>query len=109
MSPNEQKVVQRICSDCVHQIECLEYSIDNEIEYGTWGGVPAKQRLAMIRAKRDGKRRTGILPKYPKLLEMRKDGLTNRQIADRYQVTIDSVNQALRRGAIKARTPDEAA
>lgn len=102
-TPAEAQLVKRICGSCEHQMDCLKYAIDNEIEYGIWGGLNATERVAIIRRGRKAKKtRPSILPNYDKLLEMRKDGMSARQIGARYNVTVDAVNQAMRRGALRA-------
>jgi WhiB family redox-sensing transcriptional regulator len=41
---------KKICSQCIHQLECAEWGINYE-RHGIWGGLAPKQREA-IRAKR---------------------------------------------------------
>lgn len=32
------------CAGCVVRNECLQYAIDNDIEFGIWGGLTEQQR-----------------------------------------------------------------
>lgn len=36
-----------MCQRCPVKQRCLDYAMDNEIEYGVWGGTSNKQRKAM--------------------------------------------------------------
>lgn len=38
----------KFCSDCPVRKRCLEYSLNNEISYGVWGGVSAYKRRNML-------------------------------------------------------------
>lgn len=39
----------RICSRCPVREQCLRYAIDNEIEFGIWGGLTERQRRRLVR------------------------------------------------------------
>jgi len=39
----------RICERCVVKDECLSYALDNEIDFGVWGGLTERQRRAYAR------------------------------------------------------------
>jgi WhiB family redox-sensing transcriptional regulator len=36
-----------VCKTCPVRQRCLDYAIDNEIRFGTWGGKTAEQRARM--------------------------------------------------------------
>ena len=36
--------IKNICKKCAVQTDCLSYAIDNEIEYGIWGGFSSRER-----------------------------------------------------------------
>lgn len=37
--PTELAAAQSICADCHVRIRCLEYALENALEWGVWGGV----------------------------------------------------------------------
>jgi WhiB family redox-sensing transcriptional regulator len=37
-----------ICTTCQVADECLQYSIDNQVEFGIWGGMRERQRAEML-------------------------------------------------------------
>lgn len=39
----------RVCERCVVKDECLRYALDNEIDFGVWGGLTERQRRAFQR------------------------------------------------------------
>jgi WhiB family transcriptional regulator, redox-sensing transcriptional regulator len=41
----------RICDRCVVKEQCLQYAIDNEIDFGVWGGLTERQRRSLQRAR----------------------------------------------------------
>jgi WhiB family transcriptional regulator, redox-sensing transcriptional regulator len=44
-----------ICDLCPVREPCLEYSLSNEIWFGTWGGVSQTERRLMIQSRRKSK------------------------------------------------------
>jgi WhiB family redox-sensing transcriptional regulator len=46
------EAIQRMCSACPVQTECLEYALFNRIELGVWGGVSARERRRILRRRR---------------------------------------------------------
>lgn len=40
--------VSTICKGCLVQQQCLNYSIDNNIEFGIWGGLRESHRRRLI-------------------------------------------------------------
>jgi WhiB family redox-sensing transcriptional regulator len=38
-SPTDLAAAQSLCGDCDVRIRCLEYALENAIEWGVWGGV----------------------------------------------------------------------
>ena len=45
---------KKVCIGCVHKNECAEFAIENEIDYGVWGGIDEheRRRLLKMRAKK---------------------------------------------------------
>lgn len=39
----------QICKKCTVREECLDYAIENEMDYGVWGGLTERQRRAHAR------------------------------------------------------------
>lgn len=44
-----QKRVKMMCVDCPVRLECLAEALDNEIEWGIWGGTTERERRSMLR------------------------------------------------------------
>lgn len=40
----------KICSNCDVRDECLQYSLENDVEFGIWGGMTERQRRRVVRA-----------------------------------------------------------
>jgi WhiB family transcriptional regulator, redox-sensing transcriptional regulator len=50
--PNDSDEVikaKEVCRDCPVQEVCLEYAMNNRIDYGVWGGMTWPQRLSLRR------------------------------------------------------------
>lgn len=47
----EQNQARRICFTCPVRSECLADALDNEIEFGVWGGMTERERRALLKAK----------------------------------------------------------
>jgi WhiB family transcriptional regulator, redox-sensing transcriptional regulator len=47
-TPNSNSAV-KFCQDCPAKKACLQYSIENEIYHGVWGGVSQNKRQKMIK------------------------------------------------------------
>lgn len=46
------------CQVCPVQRECLEFALVNDEQYGIWGGMTLKERLAIKSNNRRGRRKT---------------------------------------------------
>ena len=44
-----QNRAKAICGGCPVRTECLADSLDNEIEFGVWGGMTERERRALLR------------------------------------------------------------
>ena len=47
---NENKLAKKICNECEHVADCLEWGLHHE-DNGIWGGLTARDR-AILRAKK---------------------------------------------------------
>ncbi len=45
----EQNRAKQLCSGCPVRTECLAEALDNEIEWGVWGGMTERERRALLR------------------------------------------------------------
>ena len=43
---------KRICSSCEVRVECLEYSLDNNEQFGVWGGLGENDRRRLRRRRK---------------------------------------------------------
>jgi hypothetical protein len=39
-------VPKTLCGQCIHQVECLQFALDNRIRDGIWGGLLPQERKA---------------------------------------------------------------
>ncbi|GAA0976582.1 transcriptional regulator WblA [Nocardioides aquaticus] len=45
----EQNKAKQVCSGCPVRTECLAEALDNQIEWGVWGGMTERERRALIK------------------------------------------------------------
>lgn len=43
---------KRVCEECSVRSECLEYAIDNQHDFGVWGGMSEEERKALVRQRK---------------------------------------------------------
>ncbi len=44
-----QNRAKQMCAGCPVRTECLAEALDNEIEWGVWGGMTERERRALLR------------------------------------------------------------
>lgn len=44
-----QRDAARMCHGCPVKLECLADALDNQVEFGVWGGLTERQRRAILR------------------------------------------------------------
>lgn len=47
----EQNQAKLVCSGCPVRIECLAEALDNQTEWGVWGGMTERERRVLLRCK----------------------------------------------------------
>ena len=45
----EQNKAKQVCGACPVRTECLAEALDNNIEWGVWGGMTERERRALLR------------------------------------------------------------
>lgn len=48
-----QRRVRVLCDDCPVRRECLAEALDNNMEWGVWGGMTERERRALLRQRPD--------------------------------------------------------
>jgi len=44
-----QQIAKKVCIGCPVVVECLADSLDNQTEFGVWGGMTERQRRALLK------------------------------------------------------------
>jgi WhiB family redox-sensing transcriptional regulator len=45
----EQNRAKQVCSGCPVRVQCLAEALDNNIEWGVWGGMTERERRSLLR------------------------------------------------------------
>jgi WhiB family redox-sensing transcriptional regulator len=48
-----QREAAKLCRNCPVQMECLADALDNQVEFGVWGGLTERQRRALLKQRPD--------------------------------------------------------
>ncbi|MFJ3763026.1 WhiB family transcriptional regulator [Streptomyces sp. NPDC090080] len=48
-----QRQAKVICWQCTVRVECLAEALDNQIDFGVWGGMTERERRALLRRRPD--------------------------------------------------------
>jgi hypothetical protein len=95
------KRLRAICGSCIHQLPCRAFALDNQEEYGFWGGLTSEERSQLI------KRENGINTKevgtrrFREIQEYLQQGLDKREIARILKVQVQSIDRTLERAKKK--------
>jgi len=49
----EQHKAKAICNGCPVRMECLAEALDQEIQFGVWGGLTERERRSLLRQRPD--------------------------------------------------------
>ena len=44
-----QNRAKLVCASCIVRVECLADALDNQTEFGVWGGMTERERRALLR------------------------------------------------------------
>ena len=48
-----QNEAKALCAECPVRVECLADALDNQVEFGVWGGMTERERRALLRRRPD--------------------------------------------------------
>lgn len=90
---------KRICSLCDVRLKCLKYALDNNEEFGVWGGLSEKERRALKQRKTRGasaqpirqRRRAGLADHHTTIVEMLDRDATWAEIGQAIGYSTDAV------------------
>lgn len=56
-----QREAREFCRSCPVRTECLAHALDQQIEFGVWGGMTERERRAVLRRRPDVRDWAGLL------------------------------------------------
>ena len=57
-----QNRAKQLCAGCPVKTECLAEALDNQIEWGVWGGMTERERRALLRKRRQPRKAERLGP-----------------------------------------------
>lgn len=48
-----QNEAKKVCRTCPVALQCLAEALDNQVEFGVWGGLTERERRALLRRRPD--------------------------------------------------------
>jgi Transcription factor WhiB len=93
---------KKLCNDCLHRVECLEFALEHDLREGVWGGTSERERAFLApRVKNRNKDNQAGARAY----RLRKQGKTDEEIGFILNIKPESVVTAIVR--YKKRIEDE--
>jgi WhiB family redox-sensing transcriptional regulator len=43
------KLAKKVCAECRVKDQCLQYALENRMEFGVWGGLAVQERRSLLR------------------------------------------------------------
>ena len=84
--------LKTICSQCVHQAECLEFALDNREPDGFWAGTTPEQRKILTR---NLVRKTRVNNRQEQIVDLLSQGLTRSQVAEQLGIEYKYVSKVI--------------
>jgi WhiB family redox-sensing transcriptional regulator len=79
---------KKLCAQCTHKVECLEFALAGNDDYGVFGGLSAQERKALRGERHQTKRGNDIH-------ELKDLGMSNVDIAFKLGIQLASVERSL--------------
>lgn len=86
--------LKSLCMSCVHRIECRDFALAEQIEFGFWGGLSPAERQKLMPKKKRRKRRSLL---GFKAAQLRAEGLRWSEIASELSTTPRAAQKAWER------------
>lgn len=95
---------KKLCGDCVHRIECLEFALEHDLREGVWGGHTERERFLLAPRRKNGNKdqQSGA-----RAYRMRRAGKSNEEIGRILNIQPDSVNVTIARYVKRLSEEDE--
>ena len=91
---------KKVCMRCPVRVQCLEYALRNDENFGIWGGLSSTERNRLKRKQGDKAPTASQLRKQERdkrIVQMRRSGLDVIEIAERVGVSDKTVYRVLER------------
>ena len=91
--------LQSICSSCIHQSDCAEFALNENIQHGFWGGLTSEERNHIVKVR--GKHFDLRHKKLHEIIVKRSHGWTDHSIAKSMGIDLKSLERTVDRGRKK--------
>jgi len=91
--------LQSICSSCIHQSDCAEFALNENIQHGFWGGLTSEERSHIVKVR--GKHFDLRHKKLHEIIVKRSHGWTDHSIAKSMGIDLKSLERTVDRGRKK--------
>jgi WhiB family redox-sensing transcriptional regulator len=85
--------LKALCASCIHEKECLEYALEKQIPYGTWGGKSPTERDAVAAKDNDYAFKGMALM----IIQLHKKGILANEIAVQLHTSPGYVRRVLKK------------